>query len=94
MLDLAFYSHMPNKETWWRAEKGLSYRLGHAMRRGKVIIQPIFSYVWGTDMSYRFKKTNNWGPGERGSSPSLRCGLILQGFLNNPELLSPAGGLS
>jgi hypothetical protein len=39
-----------------KAEKGgLSQGLGHAVRRGRLSTELILSYLWGTDMSYRFK---------------------------------------
>jgi hypothetical protein len=39
-----------------KAERGgLLYGLGHAMGRGRVRTQLIFSHLQGIDMSYRFK---------------------------------------
>jgi hypothetical protein len=39
-----------------KAEKGDSlHGLGHAMGRGRVSTQPIFSHIQGADMSYRLK---------------------------------------
>jgi hypothetical protein len=39
-----------------KAEKrGLLHGSGHAMGRGRVRTQLIFSHLWGTNMSYRYK---------------------------------------
>jgi hypothetical protein len=44
------------KEVWGRAEKGgLLHCLGHTVGRSRVSTQPIFSHLWGTDMSFSFK---------------------------------------
>jgi hypothetical protein len=52
----ATYTSTPNKEAWWRTEKGyLLHGLGYAVVRGRVSMQPMFSHLWGTDISYRFK---------------------------------------
>jgi hypothetical protein len=45
-----------------KAEKGgLLHGSGHTLGRGRVNIQLIFSHLWGTDMSYRFKQTEELG---------------------------------
>jgi hypothetical protein len=51
------------KPQWWwggqgivKAEKGgLLHSSGHAMGRGRISTQVIFSHLLDTDMSYRFK---------------------------------------
>jgi hypothetical protein len=49
-----------------KAEKGsLLHSPGHAVGRGIVSTQFIFSYLWGTDMSYRFKQTKELGLGAK-----------------------------
>jgi hypothetical protein len=48
--------YMTDKEAWLKSEKGdLLHGLGHAMGRGRVSTQHIFSHFQGIDMSYRFK---------------------------------------
>jgi hypothetical protein len=46
---------MTDKEAWLKSDKDLLHALGHAMGRGRVSTQPIFSHFQGIDMSYRFK---------------------------------------
>jgi hypothetical protein len=49
------------------AEKGnLLQDSGHAVERGRVSTQPIFSHLWSTDMSYRFKYIRELGAGDKG----------------------------
>jgi hypothetical protein len=42
---------------------GLLHSLGHAVGRGRISTQPIFSHLQGTDMSYRVKWTKELGTG-------------------------------
>jgi hypothetical protein len=50
-----------------KAEKGdLLHGSAHAVGRGRISIQLILSHLWGTDMSYRFKKTKELGIGDKG----------------------------
>jgi hypothetical protein len=42
-----------------KAEKG--HRWGHAVGRGRINTQPIFSHLQGADMSCRFKQTKELG---------------------------------
>jgi hypothetical protein len=50
-----------------KAEKGgLVDSSGHAQGRGRVSTQLIFSHLWGTEMSYRFKQTKELGAGDKG----------------------------
>jgi hypothetical protein len=50
-----------------KAEKGgLLHSSGHAVGRGRVSTQLIFSHFWGTDMSYRFKEKKRKGQGTKG----------------------------
>jgi hypothetical protein len=44
------------------AEKG-SHGSGDAVGRSRVSTQLVFSHLWDTDMSYRFKQIKNWGQG-------------------------------
>jgi hypothetical protein len=72
-----------------KAEKGgLLNGSGHAMGRGRVSTQLIFSHLWDSDMSYRFKQTKELGQGTEVCINSL-VGLLTVGASN----LGQAGGL-
>jgi hypothetical protein len=57
MSGLATCPYMPNKVTVMVKDKERRFitGLGHAMGRGRVSTQPIFSHLWGTDLNFRFK---------------------------------------
>jgi hypothetical protein len=47
--------YMPNKETWRRQRKEIYYRARHTLWEEAEEALSIFSHLWGTDMSCRFK---------------------------------------
>jgi hypothetical protein len=40
-------------------------QLGTCLGKRQGYTQLILSHLWGTDMSYRFKQTKNWGQGTK-----------------------------
>jgi hypothetical protein len=64
-----------------KTEKGgLFHGSGHAVGRGRIGTQLIFSHLQGADMSYRFKYTKDLGAGDKMvcivKQFSHRCGLV------------------
>jgi hypothetical protein len=50
----------------WQPQKvGLVHDSGHVLGRGRVSTQLIFSHLWHTDISYRFKQTKELGTGDK-----------------------------
>jgi hypothetical protein len=44
---------------------GLLHGWGHAIGRGRVSTQFIFSHLWSIDMSHRFRQTKELGAGDK-----------------------------
>jgi hypothetical protein len=77
------------------AEKGdLLYGSGHAVGRARVSTLLIFSYLRGTDMSYRFKQTKKLGAGNQGMHKQFSHRYSLVGLMTGGTgSLNQAGGL-